>query len=54
MSNSVEAIIGVILIAVIVIVMTAMILWCRWIIEKIAGLDDKTARGIVRSIHHER
>lgn len=54
MSNSVEATIGVILIAVIVIVMTAIIIWCKWVIKKISTLDDKTARGIVRSIHHER
>jgi hypothetical protein len=45
---------GVIIIMVIVTAMTAMILWCKWVIEKISKLDDKSARGIVRSIHHER
>ena len=54
MSNSLDATIGVIIIVLVVITMTAMVLWCKWVIGKIAKLDDKSARGIVRSIHHER
>jgi len=54
MSNSVDATIGIIIIVIVVVVMTALVLWCKWVIEKIAKLDDKSARGIVRSIHHER
>jgi len=54
MSNSVDTTIGVIIIVLVVIIMTAMVLWCKWVIEKIAKLDDKSVRGIVRSIHHER
>lgn len=54
MNNSVDATIGVILIAIVVLLMTGMIVWCKWVIEKIATLNDKTVRGIVRSIHHEQ
>jgi hypothetical protein len=54
MTNSLDTTIGVVIIVAVVIIMTAMTLWCKWVIEKIATLDDKTVRGIVRGIHHDR
>ena len=54
MNNFVDTTIGVVIIVVVVAVMTALVLWCKWVIGKIAKLDDKSARGIVRSLHHDK